>query len=1752
MAGEMDQDAADEALILAAAAGDVRSIRDLLSRGASPNAFSRRPLKRADGKAIPVGRSALHEAAQVGHVEALRTLLDAPHADANSRYIAGPDQSRDPGPAPLDMAAAANRPAAVQLLLDRGADGLQGALFGAVRANSDTGDAVRLLLERGAKAGERELSYAAQAGNAGALRAVLGAMPAGEARTKAIESCGFSAARGGSGEVVRLLAAAGMPPEGEISRDGYTFVGLAAVEGKLETVTALVEMGARIAGIVVPGAKGGPRPDVISWAAEGGDPAVIRYLLSRGADLEARDGEGMTPLLKAAACGHGPAVEALADAGADVAARETGPYGAPLPEGRAARGVPDLAPALSHPGVLRLLGARGIPYDLAAQESVFVRGAFPIVRQKLMRTPLGHAAKRGDAEAVRALLAAGADPNVPATLIQWSMRREESQHPSSTPLHDAASDGFSDVVRLLVAGGADMAARHAGRRPLEAAIAAGRTDAARALLELGCPVDDAAYAAEEEGQRAPEAALPLAAERGDLELVRELLARGASPGARHGHKAGPYELAALGGHFEVLRELVARAAPPAEVVEGIAAGAAREGSAACLRVALDAGADPRRRVKENSAWLTPLLMAAGNGHLGCVRELLERGADPGEVEGVPPPRRTPEQEEEDEAEGRPPPPEYVLAGYSALERAARGGHAAVVRLLASRGAPVDRPDSGLNSALGLAAKEGRLEAVRALLQCGADPANPKALKASGVLDSAWCPALHAAAFNFDIPSVRALLEAGAPINQADASNRTPIMRPLASSAREKEPLMLKTLQELLRAGADPFYGWQDKCTIEQNLLYQVSGMYTKNRLTILAALEEAGLRLPTRHPAVAQALAFALARGVYSVARWFLERKVDTNLAYLSDEERGGPHIRGETLLHKLLMGRREHGESAEDFDACLRLILDNGADVNEYCEGSSPLHLAAGNAEAGAETVRFLIERGAALEAKDAENDEEGRGRGRGRGEARGRTPLLVAVAASKGEDGLETVRALLDAGADIGARDAEGRSAAAIAAAAADLELLRLLMGRGAGRHAHEGEIVAAACGSGGGGRYRRGPETRDILGVLLEDELKEVSAEGFAWPAVRRDADGSLSGRAKGYSTALGEAMRDGSEMAAEDARQWADLLLCCRGPIRLSEIHALKPEETGGDARGPLVAAAARVLRLEGRVEPEPPEDPKKKTKKKAKGQEDEEEEAEQEDPAEADARDRETPLHAACRVGLRLTALRLAAAATPETVDAVDAAEETALSRAVAFGPALFDVCALLLQKGADIGRQVGGADGGKQRAVLDGTRDAAYRAQLKRAAAVRDAFISYGHHPPEVARFTAQLRDRLQAEQVSCWMDEMKATGIEAGTEWREQIGAGIKAARAVLFVASKHSCASDWCMLELSRARDLGRPIFPVWAEAPFPLDDRPAGLLRGCRIVDLSRPALLEAGFPAFLAEVRGALEAAAAADDAADADAARARPSPLTFPALPSSFLSRAQALLARPEARCDPRRAPFLLAWALPEDARNAASLLSALAFRGVPCWLHCPGADPTGEAGADAALAACAAFVPLLSPASASSPLLRDRLQRARAAGRPVRPLLLSSLQVPASLEYSLARTRKFPFFAEEPEGFFPSLDALLSSLGAPAPAAPAKPEGPPALHAPATSAGGAAPSALDAARAGVLQAEIAGSDRELEQLEREIAELEAAAARGSRRGKRGKGSSSKAAPPPLPAPPPLDPPGAAPAAPPRKRDHGKSGACSLM
>lgn len=62
-------------------------------------------------------------------------------------------------------------------------------------------------------------------------------------------------------------------------------------------------------------------PDLIS-AAGRGDAEAVRRLLQRGADVEARDETGRTPLVAAAYGNHLEAAEPLVEAGADVNARD--------------------------------------------------------------------------------------------------------------------------------------------------------------------------------------------------------------------------------------------------------------------------------------------------------------------------------------------------------------------------------------------------------------------------------------------------------------------------------------------------------------------------------------------------------------------------------------------------------------------------------------------------------------------------------------------------------------------------------------------------------------------------------------------------------------------------------------------------------------------------------------------------------------------------------------------------------------------------------------------------------------------------------------------------------------------------------------------------------------------------------------------------------------------------------------------------------------------------------------------------------------------------------------------------------------------------------------------------------------------------------------------------------------------------------------------------------------------------------------
>ncbi len=284
-------------------------------------------------------------------------------------------------------------------------------------------------------------------------------------------------------------------------------------------------------------------------------------------------------------------------------------------------------------------------------------------------TALHWAAKLGNEEIARILIAAGADVKATTRIGNYQ------------PLHVAAAAGQAEVARALLAGGAPTSVATAtGAEPVHFAAAAGDAATIRALLEAGADPG----ATEEQWGLTP---LMFAAVRDRTEAIPVLLAAGADPEATaqvldvverarldaEERREWQEELARQRGESGVLqaeRPLTATGADPtAQKAAGTGGPASeprpepdpdepkpltyaervrthggltalllavREGRTATARALLDAGADVNRSAE--GAGTSPLLMAVINGHFDLAMELLSRGADPtiADVQGATP------------------------------------------------------------------------------------------------------------------------------------------------------------------------------------------------------------------------------------------------------------------------------------------------------------------------------------------------------------------------------------------------------------------------------------------------------------------------------------------------------------------------------------------------------------------------------------------------------------------------------------------------------------------------------------------------------------------------------------------------------------------------------------------------------------------------------------------------------------------------------------------------------------------------------------------------------------------------------------------------------------------------------------------------------------------------------------------------------------------------------------------------------------
>jgi ankyrin repeat protein len=284
----------------------------------------------------------------------------------------------------------------------------------------------------------------------------------------------LAARRGDSSEVAALLQAGADPKA--TAGFGWSALHEAASLGRKAAVEALLEAGAD------PSSRDGLNWTPLHWAAAQGDEVVVGLLCARGAEVDAGNTQGYTPLHLAADRGHAGAVRALVAAHADVNATAGDGY-TPLILA-AASGEADVVVALLDAGADP---ARKDNDKWGAWDWLIFYGDTELARlflsQQDTRKPLGQhelgfglraAAGQGNGALVDLLLANGGDPN------WWE------GHDERTALHAAARRGDLEVVRLLLAAGANVSAKdREGRTPLSVAIVCCHKEVANLLREHG-------------------------------------------------------------------------------------------------------------------------------------------------------------------------------------------------------------------------------------------------------------------------------------------------------------------------------------------------------------------------------------------------------------------------------------------------------------------------------------------------------------------------------------------------------------------------------------------------------------------------------------------------------------------------------------------------------------------------------------------------------------------------------------------------------------------------------------------------------------------------------------------------------------------------------------------------------------------------------------------------------------------------------------------------------------------------------------------------------------------------------------------------------------------------------------------------------------------------------------------------------------------------------------------------------------------
>lgn len=391
-------------------------------------------------------------------------------------------------------------------------------LHWAVRVNDV--ETVRLLLRAGAgvraanRYGVTALSLAAETGNPVVVEMLLkGGADASQALPEG-ETVLMTAARAGHTDLVKILLASGAKPDAQESFHGETALMWAAAENHAETVRALIAGGAsinarsrketyarRTQGLTVL-----PLGDwtALMYAARQGALEAVKALVEAKADVNLKDPDGATALVLAVINAQYHVAAFLLDSGADPNIADTTGMAAlyaavdmhtlpwmfgrpdPLPRSNAVDGI----------GIIRKL------LDSGADPNARLSG---VLLQRLHTdgdislgagsTPFLRAAKSGDVEVMRLLMAHGADPKAVnkdgANAIMLAAGLGYRDGNAAVPTRDRGTDEeVIAAIALCLEQGLDVnAVNGRGDTALHAAIVRGSDDVVRFLAAKGVKLD---------------------------------------------------------------------------------------------------------------------------------------------------------------------------------------------------------------------------------------------------------------------------------------------------------------------------------------------------------------------------------------------------------------------------------------------------------------------------------------------------------------------------------------------------------------------------------------------------------------------------------------------------------------------------------------------------------------------------------------------------------------------------------------------------------------------------------------------------------------------------------------------------------------------------------------------------------------------------------------------------------------------------------------------------------------------------------------------------------------------------------------------------------------------------------------------------------------------------------------------------------------------------------------------------------------